>query len=116
MFRPTIEQDVVQAFTELCQINEVPLVKAQMPLHRELSSLQLRNSEEEEGHLYWVDEICGNCMQVSTLLMYTKHDPRVTNTVIRYCIGAIDVVDLIFRYQFHVETFILSTSPRAEQI
>ena len=51
-----------------------------------------------------------------TVLMYTKHDPRVTNTVIRYCIGAIDVVDLIFRYQCPVETFILSTSPRAEQI
>ena len=51
-----------------------------------------------------------------TVFMYTKHDPIVTNTVIRYCIGAIDVVDLIFRYQFHVETFLLSTSPRAEQI
>ena len=37
------------------------------------------------------------------VLVYTKHDPRVTDTVIRYCIGAIDVVG----YQFYVETFIL---------
>ena len=50
------------------------------------------------------------------VLVYTKHDPRVTDTVIRYRIGAIDVVELICRYQFHVETSILSTSPRAERI
>ena len=28
-----------------------------------------------------------------TVLVYTTHDPRVTDTVIRYCSGAIGVVD-----------------------
>ena len=64
------------------------------------------------GWMRYLETVC----RLVTVLIYTKHDPRVTNTVIRYCIGAIDVVDLIFQYQFHVETSILSTSPRAEQI